>query len=91
MTAGQRIRKIRVGKAMNLVTFAASLGMSRSYLNDIELDRTQPSREILIKLRQVHQISADFILFGQNDAAFPLSGFKIQCECGRVYQIIPSG
>lgn len=44
---GKRIRDARIDAKQTLRGFARDLGLSPSYLNDIEFDRRVPSQEVL--------------------------------------------
>lgn len=50
MTLGARVRELRVDRGLTLAVLAARAGISVSYLNDIEHDRTVPT---LGRLRDV--------------------------------------
>lgn len=44
--------------------FAETIGYSQGYLRDIETGKVGPARCVLEKLKEVHGLSADWVLFG---------------------------
>ena len=62
--SGKQIFNLRKKKGLTQAEFAEKIGFSQSYLKDIELGRSEPSRNILKSVSTVFNISTDWILFG---------------------------
>lgn len=58
MTLGDRIREARIKKDRTLRELAKELGVTPSYLSDIENDRRVPAESVIIKISQ--SIEIDF-------------------------------
>lgn len=61
-TLGKRIRDARVELKQTLRGLARELGLSPSYLNDIEFDRRIPSQEVLVKIAAELGLKLDDLL-----------------------------
>lgn len=61
---GKRIRAERENKGWTREVFAEKLGMSLSFVADLEHGKSGPSNETLIVLSEVLEVSTDTILFG---------------------------
>jgi transcriptional regulator with XRE-family HTH domain len=57
MTLGARVRELRVDRGLTLAVLAARAGISVSYLNDIEHDRTVPTLGRLRNLASCLELS----------------------------------
>ena len=57
---GDRVKEARVEAGLTLRGMAKVLGMSPSYLNDIEFDRRTPSEDVLQKIKQARDLAAKF-------------------------------
>lgn len=64
MTVGQNIKKIRKERRETQQKFAESLGISRTYLSDIENDRTSLSNKNLNKIAKKLNVSLDYLNSG---------------------------
>lgn len=64
MTVGQNIKKIRKERRETQQQFADSLGISRTYLSDIENDRTSLSNKNLNKIAKKLNVSLNFLNTG---------------------------
>lgn len=64
MSLGERIQKIRRERGFTQKKLSDSIGLSRSYLADIEHDRYNPSLETLDKISSKLNISIDYLLKG---------------------------
>lgn len=60
-----RIRKAREDLGYTREQFAEKLGVSVSYLAEVERGRTGISVKMLVKMCEVLGLSADYILFGE--------------------------
>ena len=64
-----RIRKAREDLGYTREQFAEKLGVSVSYLAEVERGRTGISVKMLIKVCEVLGLSADYVLFGEQRTA----------------------
>jgi transcriptional regulator with XRE-family HTH domain len=62
VTLGQQIRDARVQAGHSLRAFARELGLSPSYVNDIEHDRRVPSENVLRQISDMLGLDADRLL-----------------------------
>lgn len=67
ITSGARVRLLRKRLGLAQQKFADLLGVSRSYLGDIELSRCEPSVAFLTALTSQTDGSSDWILTGQGN------------------------
>ncbi len=63
-TLGSRMRQLRQERAFTLLTLASAAGISVSYLNDIEHDRTVPTLGRLGDLAKALDVSVRELLTG---------------------------
>ncbi|MGO9600375.1 MAG: helix-turn-helix domain-containing protein [Isosphaeraceae bacterium] len=68
---GDIIRETRLAKPLGLRELAKTLGITPSYLSDIENDRRVPSEDVLRKIASVLDLNVDHLLaaagrFGEN-------------------------
>jgi transcriptional regulator with XRE-family HTH domain len=61
---GRRICAIRTGLGLDQPTFARLLGIAIDHLNALENETAPPTIGILILLKNLANVSADWILFG---------------------------
>ncbi|MDD5271125.1 MAG: helix-turn-helix domain-containing protein, partial [Methylovulum sp.] len=66
-STGKRIAFLRKEKSLSQQGFADFLGVSRSYLADIERERSEPSSNFLVQLTTKMDVSTDWILTGQGE------------------------
>jgi transcriptional regulator with XRE-family HTH domain len=71
MRPGDKIKYLR--KSLNLTQeeFAKSLGVEQAYISQIENNQRKPSFEVLQKLYEVYNISADYILQDKIENPYP--------------------
>jgi transcriptional regulator with XRE-family HTH domain len=62
LTLGELIREARVGKELTLRGLARDLGLSPSYINDVEQDRRVPSEPVLRRLGEILELDIDRLL-----------------------------
>lgn len=61
-TLGEFIRQKRVDSKLTLREFARRLGLTASYVSDIENDRRAPSEDVLTKIGQELGVPADELI-----------------------------
>lgn len=72
-----RIRKAREDAGYTREKFSEALGVSVSYMAEVERGRTGISVKMLIKICKLLGLSADFVLFGEGRDTDVLAG-KLQ-------------
>lgn len=70
-TTGERIRSARKAKKLSLLDVRDITGLSTGNLSDLENDKFSPSANTLIQLRQVLNVSIDWILTGNPPKEVP--------------------
>lgn len=80
MKPGERIKKFRDVKGLSQVEFSEALGISQSYLAQIELGVRQPSREFLKKLNKVFNVPSDYILYSGTAAQWDKIEAKLKSK-----------
>lgn len=63
-TIGERIKKIRGDKGWTQERLARKAGLSKSFLSDVENDKTRVSGDNLLKISEVLGASLDFLMKG---------------------------
>lgn len=63
---GGRVREKREALNLSRETFAEIAGVSQSFINEIERGRSGMSSESLAAISQALGVSADFLIFGDN-------------------------
>ena len=67
---GKRIKATRKKRKMTQIKLAEKAFISESYMALIELDKRNPSTDVVIRLAEVLNVSSDYLLFNdipQND------------------------
>lgn len=64
LTLGSRIRELRTAQKLTLAALASAAGISTSYLNDLEHDRTVPSLQRLQWIAEALGLDARGLLRG---------------------------
>ena len=59
---GMRIRLLRVERRINGVSFAKRVGVSRQHLANIELGRSAPSLELLVRISREFGVPLDDLI-----------------------------
>lgn len=67
-TIGERIKKIRKDHGMTQQELANRLGITQSYVAQIESAKKEPNCEILLKFALIFRVSLDYV-FGMIDIA----------------------
>ena len=71
MSTGARVKKIREKKGWNQDFLAEKAGISKSYLSEIENDKTSPGGQTLLQIANALGATVDYLLQGSvepNDA-----------------------
>lgn len=61
-TLGEHLRQARLGKDLGLRELAKELGITPSYLSDIESDRRVPSEEVLLAISERLELDFDELM-----------------------------
>jgi transcriptional regulator with XRE-family HTH domain len=59
---GMRIRLLRTARSINIVTFAERVGATRQHLGNVELGRSSPSLDLLVRVASELGVSVDYLL-----------------------------
>lgn len=59
---GERIKSLRLARAMSQVELAKELGVTKQSVSNWENDNIQPSIEMLIKIATVFSVPTDYLL-----------------------------
>jgi transcriptional regulator with XRE-family HTH domain len=62
---GARLRKVLRALRMRQRTFAAHLGFSPGYINDVLQGRTRPSLALIRALRTIYSVSPNYLILGE--------------------------
>jgi len=65
MTPGERVKQVRKSLSISQQRLAESIKVSRSYINDIEGGRAEPSFNFLRALSDVYNVSIDWVATGE--------------------------
>lgn len=65
MSIGENIKKIRKESGLTQAEFSKKIGISRTYLSDLENNRKSPSVETLDKIAEKLDVSTDFLISGK--------------------------
>lgn len=63
-TIGNRIREARKKNGLTQAQLSGKAFISESYMALIELDKRNPSTDVVIKIAEALEVSADHLLFG---------------------------
>ena len=66
MVVGENIKRIRTNKRLTQEEFAKDVGISRSYLGDLENNRKSPTVETLEKISSKMETSVGYLTGGNN-------------------------
>ena len=66
MNYGKRISKIRQSKNITQKELASKLYVTDKTISSWESNRTEPSLEMIIKLSEILECSASYLLYGDN-------------------------
>ncbi|MBZ6527806.1 helix-turn-helix transcriptional regulator [Aerococcaceae bacterium DSM 111021] len=77
---GENIKKIRLEQNKTQAEFAKQVGLSRSYLGDLENNRKSPSVETIEKLAKNIGVSMRYLFEGEDYKHFELTGSSIKYD-----------
>ncbi len=80
MEPGERIKKFRDAKGLTQIEFSEALGISQSFLAQIESGVRQPSREFLKKLNKAFNVPSDYILYSGTAAQWDKIEAKLKSK-----------
>lgn len=73
MVIHQRITRVRKHKGMSQKEFSTTIGVSQSYLSEVESGKSKPSLELLSGIvNRFNDINADWLLTGRGAMQNPL-------------------
>jgi len=59
---GERLKKVRIERGLNAIEIAKEIGLSKSAISQIENGLIYPSATNIIKICQLLEVSADYLL-----------------------------
>lgn len=68
MTLGEKLQKLRKGKAMSQEELASKITVSRQAISKWELDLAFPDTENIVQLSKLYNVSADYLLNDDYDS-----------------------
>ncbi|MDT2645780.1 helix-turn-helix transcriptional regulator [Enterococcus dongliensis] len=71
MSLGENIKSLRLSKKLNQSEFSKLIGISRSYLSDLENNRKSPSIETISKISEKLGVSSSYLVM--DDSLFEIS------------------
>ena len=57
-----RIRLLRTARSINIVAFAERVGATRQHMSNVELGRSAPSLDLLVRIASELDVSVDYLL-----------------------------
>ena len=94
MVIHQRITRIRKHKGMSQKEFSAIIGVSQSYLSEVESGKSKPSLELLSGIvNRFNDINADWLLTGRGEMQNSLPTEKLVNDfeiVQRIEQLTPN-
>ena len=57
-----RIRLLRTARSINIVAFAERVGATRQHLGNVELGRSSPCLDLLVRIASELDVSVDYLL-----------------------------
>ena len=67
MSVGARIKRLRKSKGWSQSELGKKINLSFSGVSLIEADKNSPSIDVILKLREIFEISADYLLSGKEE------------------------
>lgn len=67
---GQRIKAVRKALDFNQKDFAKTIGISNSFLSELEAGHTKASYDFFFNLSRQHRVNIHFLLHGQGDIIY---------------------
>jgi transcriptional regulator with XRE-family HTH domain len=59
---GMRIRLLRTAHRMNVIVFAERVSITRQHMSNVELGRSAPSLDLLVRIASELGVSVDYLL-----------------------------
>lgn len=86
---GKRIRNFRITNNLTQAQLAESLDISTNFISEVETGKKNISLEILCRLCECYNLSADYILLGKNSTShYTLSEFLFSLSANDIPTII---
>lgn len=67
MSIGARIKELRKNKGWNQSELGEKINLSFSGVSLIEADKNSPSIDVILKLSEIFEVSADYLLSGKEE------------------------
>lgn len=64
---GTRLKHLRAGKKLTQGDLAEQVGISKIQCSRYERDLAQPAADVVARISEVLEVSADYLLFGRED------------------------
>lgn len=74
---GKRIKSARLEKHLSQIKFAELINVSTPYLSDIENGKTNLSLEIFVRIVEVLQVSADWLIMADTPQSIECSSAEL--------------
>jgi transcriptional regulator with XRE-family HTH domain len=71
MSLGKEIKKARIDKGWKQQDLQAATGLSQKYLSAVELDKAQPSFDVVKRIARVLEVSLDTLAKEDEDTTAP--------------------
>ena len=72
MTLHEKIKNLRIKKGLSQAELANEIGLSSGHITRLETGKFNPSTEVLKKLSQIFDISADYLLDDSTDNEYDI-------------------
>ena len=80
MTFGERLKKLRTDKNMTQEELANALFVSNKTVSSWEMDRTEPSMDLIIKLADLFECYYSYLIYGDSKKSDVETEVKIILE-----------
>jgi transcriptional regulator with XRE-family HTH domain len=91
MSLGREIKKARIDKGWKQQDLQVATGLSQKYLSAVELDKAQPSFEVVKRIARVLEMSLDRLVYEEDvPPAPPKSSRKTRTSTSDAGQAAPS-
>lgn len=96
LAMGQRLKAMRQQLGLKQNELAREIGLSASYISDIEKGKTNPGFSIMLRLHRKYKVSLDWLLFSEGEmfcgvgenGTGKLPGFDFGDQSGRIYEML---
>lgn len=89
MTLGQKIKRLRRDKDLGQAQLAKKVGTTVVSISNYETDKTVPSSDMLFKLAKVFNVTVDYLVSGQSEAAMQIKNKELQKRVEQLDRISP--